>query len=258
MRMLTLAALLAVPSLAQAQESDAELARKLANPVADMISLPFQFNYDCCYGPSDGERYTLNIQPVAPIKLNDDWNMIVRTIVPIISQTETAPGSSDQFGFGDTLQTFFFSPSKASSLIWGVGPAVHYPTGTDGLSSHQWAAGPAALVLKQEGHVTAGVLVTQLWSVGGSDRRDEMNTTLLQPFFNYTFPNTTGILVNMETSYDWEREQWSAPINAGVTHIFKVGPQRIQMGVMGRYYLESPSQGPDWGLRFVATFLIPS
>jgi hypothetical protein len=257
MRMLAFAALVAVPGVAQPQESDADLAKKLANPVAAMVSLPFQFNYDCCYGPSDGERYTLNIQPVVPIKLSDDWNMIVRTIVPIISQTETAPGGSDQLGFGDTTQTFFFSPSRSGGLTWGVGPALFYPTGTDGFSARQWAAGPAALVLKQEGRVTAGLLATQLWSFAGANNRDDINTTLLQPFFNYTFPNSTGIVLNAESSYDWEREQWTVPLNAGVTHLFKVGPQRIQMGVFGRYYLESPNQGPDWGLRFVATFLIP-
>lgn len=257
MRMLALAALAAVPGQAMAQESDADLAKKLANPVAAMVSLPFQFNYDCCYGPSDGERYTLNVQPVVPINLNDDWNLIVRTIVPLVSQTETTPTGGDQLGFGDTTQTFFFSPSKSTGLTWGVGPALFYPTGTGGFSAHKWAAGPAALVLKQEGHITAGLLATQLWSFAGSESRNDINSTLLQPFFNYTFPNTTGIVLNVESTYDWESEQWTVPLNAGVTHIFKAGPQKIQLGVFGRYYLESPNQGPDWGLRFVATFLIP-
>ena len=250
-------ALVAAPGLASAQEADVELAKKLANPVSDLVSLPFQFNYDCCYGPSDGERVTMNIQPVVPLHLTEDWNLIIRTIVPVISQSESAPGRGDQMGFGDTLQTFFFSP-KTEGLVLGVGPAISYPTGTDGFSAHQWAAGPAGLILKQQGHMTYGLLATQLWAVD-TGQPQEVNTTLLQPFFNYTFPNTTGVVVNFESSYDWTREQWTVPMNVGVTHMYKFGAnQKVQAGVFGRYYFDSPDDGPDWGLRFVLTYLIPS
>lgn len=251
------AAVMAAPGLALAQDSDVELAKKLANPVSDLVSLPFQFNYDCCYGPSDGERVTLNIQPVVPLHLSDDWNLIIRTIVPIVSQSETTPGGGDQLGFGDTTQTFFFSP-KTKGMTVGFGPALYYPTGTDGFSGDKWAAGPSGLVLKQDGHMTYGLLATQLWSFAGNERADEVNLTLLQPFFNYTFPSTTGIVVNLESSYDWEHEQWTIPLNAGVTHMYKLGDQRIQAGIFGRYYLDKPDGAADWGLRFVVTFLIPS
>ncbi|CAN7449273.1 transporter [Phenylobacterium sp. LjRoot164] len=251
------AALAVAPGVAAAQESDVELAKKLANPVSDLVSLPFQFNYDCCYGPSDGERVTLNIQPVVPLHLSEDWNLIIRTIVPVISQSETAPGLGDQMGFGDTLQTFFFSP-KTEGFVLGFGPAISYPTGTDGFSAQQWAAGPAGLVLKQQGHMTYGLLATQLWAVD-TTKPQEVNTTLLQPFFNYTFPNTTGVVVNFESTYDWTREQWTVPMNVGVTHMYKFGAnQKVQAGVFGRYYFDSPDGGPDWGLRFVLTYLIPS
>lgn len=251
------AAVMAAPGLAAAQDSDADLAKKLANPVADLVSLPFQFNYDCCYGPADGERVTLNIQPVVPIHLTEDWNLIVRTIVPIVSQTQTTPTGGDALGFGDTLQTFFFSPKTQGTTV-GFGPAVFYPTGTDGLGSGQWAAGPAGLVLKQDGHMTYGVLATQLWSLSDAESNEETNSTLLQPFFNYTFPSTTGIVLNLESTYDWTREQWTVPLNVGVTHMYKLGEQRIQAGIFGRYYVEKPDGGPDWGLRFVVTYLIPS
>ena len=160
-------------------------------------------------------------------------------------------------GFGDTLQTFFFSP-KTEGFVLGFGPAISYPTGTDGFSAHQWAAGPAGLVLKQQGHMTYGLLATQLWAVD-TGQPQEVNTTLLQPFFNYTFPNTTGVVVNFESTYDWTREQWTVPLNVGVTHMYKFGAnQKVQAGVFGRYYLDSPDGGPDWGLRFVLTYLIPS
>lgn len=252
------AAAMMVPTAAAAEESGTELAKKLANPVSDLVSLPFQFNYDCCYGPADGERVTLNIQPVVPLHLNEDWSLIIRTIVPMISQSATVPGVRDQLGLSDITQTFFFSPKPSKGLTWAVGPAMFYPSGTDGFSGHKWAAGPAVLALKQDGHITYGLLATQLWSYAGSENAQDINTTLLQPFFNYTFPNTTGLTVNMESTYDWERKQWTAPINVGVTHIYKLGSQRVQAGVMGRYYFDSPNEGPDWGLRFVLTYLIPS
>lgn len=252
------AAAVVVPACAAAQESEADLAKKLANPVAELISLPLQFNYDCCYGPEDGERMTLNIQPVVPVKLNDDWNVIIRTILPVISQSETVAGSGNSLGLGDTTQTFFFSPRDSKGVTWGIGPAIYYPTGTGGFSAQKWAAGPSALVLKQQGGLTYGVLTNHLWSFAGNDRSEEISSTLIQPFFNYTFPNTTGILINMESTYAWTHEQWTVPMNAGVTHMFKLGNQRVQGGVMGRYYFDSPSGGPDWGLRFVLTFLIPS
>ena len=159
-------------------------------------------------------------------------------------------------GFGDTLQTFFFSP-KTEGFVLGFGPAVSYPTGTDGFSAHQWAAGPAGLVLKQQGHMTYGLLATQLWAVD-TGQPQEVNTTLLQPFFNYTFPSTTGIVVNFESSYDWTGEQWTVPLNVGVTHMYQLGGQKVQAGIFGRYYVEKPDGGPDWGLRFVLTYLIPS
>ena len=242
---------------AAGRESDVELAKKLANPVADLISLPFQFNYDCCYGPEDAGRTTLNIQPVVPVHLTDNLNLIIRTIVPVISQQETVAGTRDQLGLGDILQTWFLSP-KTEGVTLAAGPAILYPSGTDGFSQHKWSAGPAALVLKQHGHMTYGLLATQVWSFAGSERAGDVNTTMLQPFFNYTFPNTTGILANLESSYDWERKDWTVPMNVGVTHIYKVGEQRIQGGIMGRYYLDKPGGGPDWGVRLVVTFLIPS
>lgn len=257
-RAIVLAAAIAVaPAAAWGQETEADLAKQLANPVAELISLPLQFNYDCCYGSEDAERVSLNIQPVVPLQLNDDWNVIIRTIVPVISETATTPGGRNHVGLGDTTQTFFFSPRKSKGVTWGVGPAMYYPSGTDGFSAQKWAAGPSALVLMQHGGFTYGVLTNHLWSFAGNERREEVSNTLIQPFFNYTFPSSTGLLLNLESTYDWTHEQWTVPMNAGVTHVYKLGNQRIQVGVMGRYYFDSPSGGPDWGARFVLTYLIP-
>src|SRR5688572_19920508 len=150
-----------------ASAQDADLAKQLSNPIASLISVPFQFNYDSGFGPNDGDRVTLNIQPVIPISLNEDWNMISRTIVPVIWQEDIAGPSGDQFGLGDTVQSLFFSPKAPGpgGIIWGVGPVFLLPTGTDPLlGGEKWGAGPTGVVLKQSGPWTYGMLANHIWS----------------------------------------------------------------------------------------------
>ena len=134
-------------------DTDQELARKLANPISSLISVPFQSNYDCCFGPRDSYRYTLNIQPVVPFSLNEDWNLIVRTIVPIVYQQAPAAGFDNRFGLSDTEQSFFFSPAQSvDGITWGVGPVFLWPTATNSeLGTGKWGAGPAGVILKQQG-----------------------------------------------------------------------------------------------------------
>ena len=159
----TSALALAWTCAARAQESEAELAKQLANPVASLISVPFQENYDCCFGPLGGGRYTLNIQPVVPVSLSPDWNLIVRTILPVIYQDRTSPLSGDTQGLGDTLQSFFLSPVKpVGGFILAAGPAFLWPTGEAELGSKTWGAGPTALILKQQGGTTYGLLVNHI------------------------------------------------------------------------------------------------
>lgn len=250
---------LALFAASAAAADDADLAKKIANPVADLISVPFQFNYDCCYGPKDGGRFTLNIQPVVPVKLNEDWNVIVRTIVPVIDQQEPFPGVGSHFGLGDTTQSFFFAPSKpVNGVVWGVGPAFLWPTGSDPtLRSEKWGAGPTAVILKQERGWTYGVLANHIWSYAGSADHRDVSSTFLQPFISYTFPDTTSVSLNTESTYDWIAQQWTVPINVGVSKIFKFGEQAVSLGVQGRYYVVRPADGPEWGARFIMTFLFP-
>jgi len=183
--------------LAQAEYS-AELAKKALNPVAAMYSLPVQYNWDQKIGPTgEGMHSVTNIQPVLPFTLNDDWNLISRTILPIINQHGLASdGAADKSGVGDILQSFFFSPVEPTESGWilGAGPAILIPTGSDKLlGSEQWGAGPTAVALKQANGWTHGILANHIWGLDGSppDDKEKVNQTFLQPFLSYTTSTLT-------------------------------------------------------------------
>jgi hypothetical protein len=261
-RFLVLAVLAGVVfSASSARADEADLAKQLSNPVSSLISVPFQFNYDCCFGPSRGSRATLNIQPVVPIKLNDDWNMIVRTILPVESWNSPAPGVGYHFGLGDITQSFFFSPRNlgANGIVWGIGPVFLWPTGTDdSLGSRKFGAGPTAVLLKQANGWTYGILANHIWSYGSvAGGTQNVSATFLQPFVNYTWPDTTGITLNTESTYDWIAKQWTVPVNIQISHIYKFGSQPVSFSIGPRFYLVSPSNGPDWGVRGSITLLFP-
>lgn len=236
----------------------AELAKQTLNPIASLISVPFQHNWDFGIGPSDAMRYTLNFQPVVPISLTKDWNVISRTILPTVYLESTAPGIGSEFGLGDTLQSFWLSPKQPpGGWILGAGPALQLPTATDGdLGSGQWGAGPTAVVLRQDKGFTYGVLGNHIWSYAGWGDQD-VNATYLQPFLGYTTKTLTSFFVNTESTYDWQGEQWTVPVNFMVNQMVKVGKQPISLQLGYRYYAEGPAEGPDWGLRFTVTLLFP-
>lgn len=244
-----------------AQDAAAELAKKLSNPIASLISVPLQWNLDWGAGPDgDGFKSTLNIQPVIPIAITPKWNMIVRTIVPVVYQTDTPVANASQFGLGDVVQSVFFSPAKVgpSGIVWGVGPVMLYPTATDKLlGGEKWGLGPTVVVLKQFGRSTVGMLGNHIWSVAGDSERGDISTTFVQPFYSYTTPKATTLGINTETSYDWKNEAWVVPINVSISQLTRVGKQPLQLGFGARYYLEKPRGGPDWGIRTVVTFLFP-
>lgn len=251
------AAAQSTPPVSDPAASSADLAKKLANPIADLISVPIQFNYDEGFGPEEASRTTVNLQPVIPISLTDNWNVISRTIMPLIYQEGATPLTDDEFGLGDVTQSLFFSP-RSSKLIWGAGPVFLLPTATDdSLGSEKWGAGPTGVVLVQDGPWTYGVLANHIWSFAGDDDRADVNATFLQPFLAYTTSAATTFTLNTESTYDWSNDQWTVPINFIVSQLIKFGRQPVSLGVGGRYYAESPDDGPEWGVRTFITFLFP-
>jgi hypothetical protein len=259
--LLPLRAATTAPAIASAAPSrQAELAMELQNPVAALISVPLQSNWDFGIGENEAYQYTLKVQPVIPIKLNEDWNIISRTILPVIDAESPAPGIDRVSGLGNTTQSFFLSPEKktAGGLIWGAGPVLLVPTATDDLlGGNQWGMGPTALVLKQTDGWTYGMLANQLWSFGGGGS-NSTNATYLQPFVSYTTKTHTTLGLNSESTYNWQDSQWSIPFNLMLSQLVKIGELPVQFQVGGRRYADGPDGGPNWGLRFAVTLLLPS
>jgi hypothetical protein len=252
---------LATPAGAQ-EDQAAELAKKLSNPVASLISVPLQYNYDEYSGTNDGASASkLIVQPVIPFSLNNDWNLITRTLIPLVDQKGFPVAALNESGLSDTTASFFFSPKSptADGWIWGAGPVLLLPTATkDVLGTEKWGLGPTGVALKQSGPWTVGVLANHLWSVAGDANRADVSATFLQPFVSYTTKTRTTIGATTEATYDWKGEQWSVPLIVQVAQLFKVGPQIMQLAVAGKYWAEAPDNGPEgWGLRLQLTLLFP-
>lgn len=245
----------------QSEGEQSELAQELTNPVADLLTIPIQMNFDQNIGSADdGWKLQTNIQPVYPLNLNQNWNLITRTIMPVIWQDEIVPGAGSQFGLGDITVSIFASPKKPTNgVIWGVGPILYLRTATDDLlGAQKWGAGPTAIALTMRGRWTMGALANHVWSFAGSDDRDDINNTFVQPFVAYTWPSAWTVSVQSETTYNWESDTWSVPVNVAIAKLVTLGrlPVSLQAGV-GRW-LTSPDTGSDgWRCRLQANFVLP-
>jgi hypothetical protein len=237
-----------------------ELADKLSNPVANMISVPFQSNLDYGIGPHNGSKYTLNIQPVIPIQLSQNLNLITRYIIPVVDQRDISAENTSEFGLSDATISAWFSPTHSKNgWLWGAGPAFLVPIGTDDfLSTRKWAIGPTALALRQANGLTYGFLVNQLWSFAGDEKRSDVNQMFLQPFFTKSWKSGASVTLNSEINFNWETNTTSAYFNPIVSSVTKLGTQIVSLSVGPRIPLGGPeSIMADWGLRGVATFVFP-
>ncbi|MCF6186141.1 MAG: hypothetical protein L3J49_01505 [Desulfobulbaceae bacterium] len=251
---------LAVCSAHAEGRSKEELAKAAQNPIANMISVPLQNNINTGIGPDDETQNILNIQPVYPIALGEDWNVITRTILPVISQPGVLTGDSRVNGLGDINFTAFFSPADSGSLIWGVGPAFIFPTATDEvLGPDRWSGGPAIVALAMPGKWVVGGLMSNVWSFAGSGEKDVSFFTF-QYFVNYNIADGWYLTSAPIITADWEAdsgEQWTVPFGGGVGKIMKFGKLPVNGQLSAYYNMESPEYGADWQFRIQLQFLFP-
>ena len=232
-----------------------DLAHQAQNPIADLISLPFQNNTTFGVGPGDDALNVLNIQPVIPFKLGD-LNVITRTILPVIYQPEIVPGTGSEFGLGDAVITAFLSPAEPKGIVWGVGPVLLLPTSTSSrLGAGEWGAGAGAVALIMKGPWVAGGLAQQVWSFEGA-----VNQLLIQPFINYNLSNGWYLVTAPIITANWNADSsntWTVPIGFGAGRVFKVGKQPINASVQVYYNAERPDTYGEWTLRIQFQLLFP-
>lgn len=238
-----------------------ELAEKLSNPLSSIVSIPIQTNYYPNLGVNDeGSKWVTNIQPVVPVTINDDWSVLVRTIIPLVSQDTGIPSVGTIDGVGDVFLTTWLSPSAKtqSGWLWGAGAAFLLPSDTE-VSAKKWGVGPSAIALKSEGHLHYGMLANHVWSYAGSDAvTNDISTTLLQPFASYVTDNAVTFAINSESTYDWVLEEWTVPVTVLVSKMMHIGRLPVSVGIGGTHWLEAPENGPDgWGVKLAVTFILP-
>ena len=269
---LLFATTLSAQNAAPAADTDA-LAKATQNPVASLISVPFQNNTNFAIGPYNRTQDVLNIQPVIPSKLGPRWMLISRIIQPIVWQPYSTQTTGGEFGFGDMSPTFFLSPAKPGKLIWGVGPAWAFPTATNQLLGQgKVSIGPSVVVLVQPGHWTLGALTNNVWSFAGSGSRPEVNQFLLQYFVTYNLKKGWNVSSSPILTANWNNKapldaanggdttsggRWTVPVGGGVGRITRLGFQPVNMALNFYGNVVHPSGASSWGMRFQIALLYP-
>jgi hypothetical protein len=251
-----LVALLVFPKWAAAQSAD-ELAKQTQNPVASLITVPLQGNWDFGLGDREAVGTLLNVQPVMPFAISRNTNVILRVIMPLTSQP--ASDGARINGLGDIVTTAFFSPQNSGRVIWGAGPVFLLPAATNSsLGSEEVGIGPSAVALTQPGNWTIGGLFNHIWSVSGAIDRDDVNTTYLQPFVNYNLGAGLSVGVSIEASGNWEADEtWTAPLLFNVSKVALLGKRPVSFQLAAGPTIASPEAGSDWRFRLQAAFLFP-
>lgn len=244
------------------EEKTEELAKAAQNPIANLISVPFQFQSNFGVGPYHQPQGVLNIQPVIPIKINDDWNLITRWVTPVIAQPRLSPTDGREFGLGDLNPSLFLSPSKPGEggIIWGVGPTFLLPTATDrNLGNHRWGAGPSIVLLTIKGPWVVGVLANNIWSFASTGKGSNVNQMLVQPFVNYNLPHGWYLTSSPIITANWlaPGAKWTVPAGGGFGRLFKVGELPVNASLAAYYNVETPKGGAKWQARFQVQLLFP-
>ena len=237
----------------------ADLAKKLSNPISDLVSVPFQFNWEQGVGPDDQTRFVLNVQPVIPFQVGEKTSLIMRVIVPFVSQPPLFPGGEPTGGVSDILTSFFVAP-HTGSLIWAVGPAFSLPsTAEPALGTEKWSIGPTFVVLKQSGAATYGMLWNRVWSVAGNSERADVDQMFVQPFFAVTTKKALTLTLQSESTCNFEADEdrWTIPVNFVVSKVASFGPFPASYALGAGAFVEKPEGGPEWKLRAAITLLLP-
>ena len=249
--------------ISSAQESS-DLAKAVQNPISDLISLPLQWNTNFEVGPFDKPQHVLNIQPVLPFSLNDDWNLVTRTILPVISQPAFSSAQSRETGIGDIQFSAFFSPKQptAGGWIWGAGSVLQFDTASDDrLGQGAWGLGPTAVALRISGPWVYGGLVNNVWSVSEDSGRSDVNQFLFQPFVNYNFPQHPGRYLTFAPiiTADWEAEgdKWVVPLGLGIGQVRRFGKQPVNLQASFYYNVEKPDFAPEYQIRLQLQLMFP-
>ena len=261
-------AMLLLPVVASAEMSQEEIAKASQNPLTAMYSLPIQNNTYFNIGPDDKTKNIANFQPVLPFDLNDDWTVVTRTIVPLVSNPSLGQAPYERtFGIGDTTFTAFFTPKAAteSGWIWGIGPSLYFPTATDNdLGTNKWGAGASAVALKMDGKFVYGALVSNVWSFAGSGQDEgieKVNAMTFQPFVNYNLDDGWFVASVPIITANWEADSdhtWTVPMGLGVGRAMKLGKIPMTAQIHGYYNVMTPDDyGDEWQMRIQVQLLFP-
>jgi hypothetical protein len=238
-----------------------EIAKQAQNPVASLISVPFQNNVNFGVGPESRVQNDLEIEPVIPLKLNDDWNLITRTVIPVVEQPTLAPGVGNVTGLGDIQPSFYLSPAKPGAVIWGIGPSFSFASATDrSLGSGKDSAGLSAAALTIQGHWLVGLLITDVVSFAGEKNRESVSQLLIEPFINYNFSHGWYLTSSPIVTANWKAtsaNQWTVPVGGGGGKIFHVGHQAFNAIVQAFDDVSHPHEAGNWTLRLQISLLFP-
>jgi len=244
----------------RAQESS-DIAKQAQNPIASLVSVPLESDFNPHTGVDREDSYVFEMKPVVPFRLSNDWNLITRTIIPVIQVPDLAPGVHGTGGLGDVQESLFLSPTKVGPVIWGAGPVISFPTATENtLGTKKLSLGPTVVVLRSQGHWLFGSLVQNLFSVAGPSGRKDVNQMLLQPFVNYNLPHKWYLTSSPIITANWEAkssERWVVPVGGGVGKIVHLGKQPVNVYTQFFRNVQRPDGTSSWSARFNMTFLFP-